>query len=36
MQIEDLAALQAQLIALVPQPGDRATRDAYCKQQLAG
>jgi hypothetical protein len=36
MQIEDLAALQAQLIAAVPQPGYRATRDAYCEQQLAG
>jgi hypothetical protein len=36
LQIEDLAALQAQLIALVPQPGYRATRDAYCEQQLAG
>jgi hypothetical protein len=36
MEIEDLAALQAQLIALVPQPSYRATRDAYCEQQLAG
>jgi hypothetical protein len=36
MQIEDLAALQAQLIALVSQPGYRATRDAYCEQQLTG
>jgi Family of unknown function (DUF5995) len=35
-QIELNAALQAQLIALVPQPGYRATRDAYCEQQLAG
>jgi hypothetical protein len=35
-QIELNAGLQAQLIALVPQPGYRATRDAYCKQQLAG
>jgi Family of unknown function (DUF5995) len=34
-QIELNAALQAQLIALVPQPGYRATRDAYCEQQLA-
>jgi Family of unknown function (DUF5995) len=34
-QIELNAALQAQLIALVPQPGYRATRDAYCQQQQA-
>jgi hypothetical protein len=36
MQIEDLAALQALVIAAVPQPGYRATRDACCEQQLAG
>jgi Family of unknown function (DUF5995) len=35
-QIELNAALQAHLIALVPQPGYPATRDAYCEQQLAG
>ena len=35
-QIELNAALQGQLIAVVPQPGYRATRDAYCQQQLAG
>jgi hypothetical protein len=29
------AALEAQRIAVVPQPGYRATRDAYCEQQLA-
>jgi hypothetical protein len=34
-QIELNAALQAQLIALVPTPGYRATRDAYCQQQQA-
>jgi hypothetical protein len=36
MQIEDLGAVQTQFIALVPQPGYWATRDAYCEQQLAG
>jgi hypothetical protein len=35
-EIEQLAGLQARLIALVPQPGYGATRDAYCEQQLAG
>jgi hypothetical protein len=35
-QIEDYAGATAQLIAAVPVPGYRATRDAYCQSQLAG
>ena len=33
-QIEQAAAIQATLIGLPQQPGYRATRDAYCQEQL--
>jgi hypothetical protein len=34
--IETTAALSAQLISAVPNPGYGATRDAYCQAQLSG